>query len=382
MLEAGGAERLTVLPGPVEALSLEPGDTVTVEGRGGGWRVMRLDMDETPSALLERIPAVVVGEDDGRPAAGAVPGAAGAPFFRMIELPPLAGNEEDARPVAVVAADPWRPMRVFAGPDAGSLTARGDVAQPATVGVLVEALAAGPRHRRDEANTMLVRVEGRAPQSRSDAAVHAGGNAVAVEGTGGWELVQFRTATLVGGDVWRLSGLLRGQQGTVAAGAAGGAEVVFLDQVPARVESPRAERGLPLIWRAGPAGGPAGGAGAREIGFRTQGVHDRPWSPAHLRAEARADGGFDLAWIVRSRIDGDRWDGEAVASGSLRFRVRVLDGDETVRVFEVEDSLATYTAASLAEDFPGGLAAGSRVAVAEWGDGYGWGIEAFVGLPS
>lgn len=379
-LEAGSADRLTILPGPVEVLALEPGDTVTVEGRGGGWRVMRLDMDETPSAVLEPVTSVVAGEDDGRPSAGEAPTSSGAPFFRMLELPPLTGSEADARPIAVVAADPWRPMRVFAGPDAGSLVARGDVAQPATVGVLVEALAKGVRHRWDEAGTMLVRVEGRAPESRSDAAVFAGGNAVAVEGADGWELVQFRTATVVGGGVWRLSGLLRGQQGTRAADGPSGAVVVFLDQATARAETPRAERGLPLFWRAGPAGGPAGGAGVSEIGFTTEGVHDRPWSPAHLRAEARADGGFDLGWIPRSRIDGDRWDGEAVASGSMRFRVRVLDEDEAVRVFEVEGTSATYAVADLAGDFPGGLDGNSRIAVARWGDGYGWGTEAIVAL--
>ena len=379
-LEAGGAERLTILPGPVEALALEPGDTVTVEGRSGGWRVMRLDLDETPSAVLEPVTSVVAGEDDGRPSAGEAPTPSGAPFFRMIELPPLIGNEEDGRPIAVVAADPWRPMRVFAGPDAGSLTARGDVAQPATVGVMVEALAEGVRHRWDAAGSMLVRVEGRAPESRSDAAVYAGGNAVAIEGAGGWELVQFRTATLVGGGVWRLSGLLRGQQGTVAAGAPGGAVVVFLDQAPARAESPRAERGLPLIWRAGPAGGPAGGAGVSGIAFTPEGVQERPWSPAHLRAEARADGGIALGWFARSRIDGDRWDGEAIGAVSMRFRVRVLDGDEAVRVFEVDGTLATYAAADLAGDFPGGLDGNSRVAVARWGDGYGWGMEAIVAL--
>ena len=378
-LEGGGADRLTVLPGPVEALALEPGDTVMVEGRSGGWRVMRLDMDETPSAVLEPVSMVGVGEDDGRPTVGEPVGARGAPFFCMIELPPLIGSEDDGRPIAVVAAEPWRPMRVFAGAGASSLTARGDVVQPATVGVLVEALAAGVRHRWDEANTLLVRVEGRAPESRSEAAVLAGGNAVAVKTEGSWELAQFRTATLVGDGVWRLTGLLRGQQGTEAVGAPSGAVVVFLDQTPARAESPRAERGLPLIWRAGLAGGPAGGVGVSEVGFTATGVHERPWSPAHLRAAARTDGGLDLGWIARARIDGDRWD-EAASSGSPRFRVRVLDGAEEMRSFEVEAAAATYVATDLAVDFPGGLDADARVAVAQWGEGYGWGMEASLSL--
>ncbi|MBU2040530.1 MAG: glycoside hydrolase/phage tail family protein [Alphaproteobacteria bacterium] len=378
-LESVGADRLAVLPGPLEALILESGDTVTVEGRSGDWRVMRLDVDETPSAVLEPVSAVDTGQDDGRPTAGEAAGAVGAPFFRVIELPPLPGADGDGRPIAVVAADPWRPMRVFAGADPGSLTARGDVARPATAGLLVEALAAGARHRWDEVNAVLVRVEGRAPESRSETAVLAGGNAAAIETEDGWELVQFRSATLVGDGVWRLTGLLRGQQGTTALGASAGAVVVLLDQPPTRVESPYAERGLPLIWRAGPAGGPAGGAGVTEVGFMPTGVHERPWSPAHLKARARTDGGFDLGWIARARIAGDRWD-MAAEPGAQRFRIRVLDGAAEVRTFEVETQTATYAATDLAADFPGGLNVGSRLAVAEWGEGYGWGMEAICPL--
>ena len=375
-LEAGGRERLTVLPGPVDILALEPGDTVAVEGRSGGWRVTRLDMDEMPSAVLEPVSTVVIGEDDGRPSPGEGAGVSGAPFFRMIELPPLIGSEDDGRPIAVVAFDPWRPMRVFAGAEAASLAARCEVSQPATVGVLVEVLPVGARHRWDDVNALLVRVEGRAPESRSDTAVFAGGNTGAVETAGDWELVQFRSSTLVGDGVWRLTGLLRGQQGTAVTGASGGAVVVFLDTVPIRTDSPRAERALPLLWRAGPAGGPAGGIGVSELGFTALGIHERPWSPAHLRTVVRTDGGFDLDWIARARIDGDRWDGEALASGSSRFRVRVLNGAVVVRAFEVEAYAATYTAGDLVADFPGGLDVGARVSVAQWGEGYGWGQEA------
>lgn len=47
--------------------------------------------------------------------------------------------------------------------------------------------------------------------------------------------------------------------------------------------------------------------------------------------------------------------------------------------FEVEASAATYAAGDLAVDFPGGLTADSRLSVAQWGEGYGWGAEA--GIP-
>ncbi|WP_442881144.1 baseplate multidomain protein megatron [Brevundimonas sp.] len=378
-LEGGAHQQLTVALGPREALQLEPGDGVTVEGHAGGWRVMRLDVDETPSAVLERVSSVTVGPDDGEPSARDESAGGGAPFFRIVELPPLIGKEADDRPIAFAAAEPWRPMRVFAGASEDALTVRGDVARPVTVGVLTEPLKAGPRHRWDPVNSLAIRIEGRAPESRSLIAVFAGGNAAAVETADGWELLQFRAAELIGEGVWRLGGLLRGQQGTdgaMATGAAAGAVVVLLDVEPARAESTRAERGLPLIWRAGPAGAPAGGPLVTEVANTSSGVHDRPWSPAHLRSKSRIDGGFNLTWIPRARIDGDRWDGEPTSADPKRFRIRILAGTVALRTFEAEGEDTVYTGASAAADFPGGPDSEAAFAVSQWGEGYGWGAEA------
>jgi hypothetical protein len=319
-------------------LRLEPGDVVTVEGHSGLWRVSGLDMAETASATLEPVRPVRAGEEmsvPGRSDGGAV---VGAPFFRMLDLPPLPGAEEDAGPLAVVAGEPWKPMQVRAGASTNALTSRADIDRPATVGTLTTSLSPAPRHRWDETSALTVRVEGRSPESRSEAAVLAGANAVAIETSAGWELVQFRKADLLGDGVWRLSGLLRGQQGSEAAmraGAAAGAVVVLLETIPPRVASPRAERGLPLIWRAGPMGLP-GGRGVSELLWAPTGAHDRPWSPAHLRRRSRPDGGYDLSWIpalaltatvgtVRSRrrIPGDfvcAWLTVAMSSGPLRSR--------------------------------------------------------------
>lgn len=380
-LVAGGGERLTVALSPLMQLRLEPGDVVAVEGRAGDWRVAALDLDETPTATLEPVVTVApAGAED--PGAPEPPVRIGAPLFRMIELPPLPGAEDDGRPLAVVAADPWRPMRVWSGVSAEALTARGEATEPATVGTLTAPLAPGPLHRFDERNTITVRLEGRSPESRSRAAVLAGANALAVETAAGWEVVQFRTAELVEGDVWRLSGLLRGQQGTeveMAAGADAGALAVLLDGRIARAETGPAERGLPRVWRAGPAGAPAGGPAVREVLWTRTGVHERPWSPAHLRVRPREDGGLDLSWIGRVRLDGDRWDGpDGEAPG--RFRVRITDGGTTLRTLEVEGGSAIYAAPDRAADFPGGPGADAAIRVAQWGEGYGWGVEATAAL--
>lgn len=51
-LEGAANERLTVSLGPLETMRLEPGDSVSVEDRVGDWRVMRVDIDEAPAAVL------------------------------------------------------------------------------------------------------------------------------------------------------------------------------------------------------------------------------------------------------------------------------------------------------------------------------------------
>lgn len=373
-LGGAAAERLTVRLGPLEGLRVEPGDPLALEGREGAWRAVGVDVDEAPSATLEPVIAVPPAVEGGLPGAPPPPVATGAPFLRLIDPPPLPGAEGDSRPLAVVAADPWRPMQVVAGPAADALVRRGEATEPATVGVLTAPLEAGPRHRWDEVNAVMVRVEGRSPESRPEAAVLAGANGMMVEGTEGWELIQFRRADLVGRGVWRLSGLLRGQQGTAAAATPAGAVVVMLDGAVTRAEAARNERGLPLVWRVGPRNAPAGGSAAIETVWTYRGLAERPWSPAHARALARQDGGFELGWLPRHRLEGDGWDGEPAAADPLRFRVRVLDGETEVRALEVEGTTAIYGAAEVGADFPDG-AAGLGFAVSQWGDGWGWGVE-------
>ena len=60
--------------------------------------------------------------------------------------------------------------------------------------------------------------------------------------------------------------------------------------------------------------------------------------------------------------------------------MRVLDGDVERRVWEVEGLAVVYGAVEVAADFPGGVGSIAKVAVAQWGDGYGWGAEAMVPL--
>jgi len=370
-------ETLTLALGPLEALRLEPGDVVEVEGLVGGWRVDRMTRDEAPRASLSRAPGDLIAGALGEPAGETPAEPFGPPFLAILDLPPLPDAEDDARPLAAVAAEPWRPQSLWAGPSSETLTLRGEGPTPATVGALIDPLAEGVRHRWMRHAELVVRLEGRAPSSRPEAAVLAGANALAVAGAEGWEIVQFVSAEPIGAAVWRLKGLLRGQQGTVAATAEAGAAVVMLEGLT-RVDLAPGERGLERTWRAAPRGGPAGGALSAEVTAGVRGVHGRPWAPAQLFAREAA-GGRSLSWIARSRLDGDRWEEPQTSADPLRFRVRWLDGEVEVGTAEVEAAALEMTEAQLAALFPGGLGA-ARAAVGQWGEGWGWGLEATIPL--
>ncbi|WP_421729732.1 baseplate multidomain protein megatron [Brevundimonas sp.] len=375
-------DTVTVSLGPLEALRLEPGDGVSLADDAGDWRVERLEHGRTATATLSRVIPRRVVETDVEWRGGDGPGLVAAPLLRLLDLPPLPGGETDDRPLAVAAGRPWRAMDVVAGVDADLLTLRGTARVSATVGVLLAPLSAGVVGRWDQDNALTVRLEGGAPSSLSEKAVLGGANVLAVETALGWEIIQFRDAVLTAPGVWRLSGLLRAQQGTdgeMRAGAATGGVVVFLNTAPTRVSVSSEERHASLIWRAGPAGGPPGGAGVTERVETMRGVFYRPWSPAHLRV-APEPGGLALSWIARSRLKGDAWDGEISASDPQRFRVRVLDGAVVKRSFEVENAEALYAAAARAADFPGGPGPGAVVGVAQYGAGWGWGVETSVSI--
>lgn len=378
-LKGGVDDDLTLHLGPVDGLRLEAGDSLRLGE--AVWRIDRLDVEETPKALLSRPAANAVGEvrpnwrDEGSDP------VAGAPFLAVLDLPPLPGQEADSRPVVVVAAEPWRPMSVWAGGGPGSLTLRASVSSPAPIGRLAADLESSVIGRWDRVNSLVVDVEGPAPASLPAEAVLAGGNAIGVQTAQGWEILQFQQAVLIGAGLWRLSGLLRGLQGTEAAtraGAEAGALVVFLDRNLPRAELASEEIGLPLIWTAGRRGGVAGGSGVASLAMTYAGVQARPFSPAHLRVQDEADG-RRIRWVPRTRM-GDVWEGEPAASDPSLFRVSIFDGSDRLRFWDVEGTDVLYGLDEIAADFPGGGGPDVWVSVAQ-GDGrLGWGAEARVRL--
>jgi hypothetical protein len=211
-----------------------------------------------------------------------------------------------------------------------------------------------------------VTLPGAALSSRSESAILNGANAALVETAAGWELIQYREAELVGEETYRLNGLLRGQQGSepaMAAGAEIDSRILFLTGAEVRLNVADWERGLEMEWRARRE--TAEEAAVWGVTQSHDGAAGRMWSPAHLKAEW-SGGDLVLSWIRRARKGGDAWTpGEPLHEAPESYRIRVLDGETPRRTEDMGESAFAYPAALQAADFPaGGIA---RIEVAQLG---------------
>jgi hypothetical protein len=264
-----------------------------------------------------------------------------------------------------VAKRPWAgPVSVYsAGADLGYALAA-TVQRPAIFGTLLDPLPEAEPGRWMRA-AFRVRTGSGSLQTRDEIDVLNGANAAALRagGAGDWEVIQFRCAELVGTREYRLSDLLRGQAGTDAVVPAiwpAGTEFVLLDGLGARLPLAAAARGLERHYRIGLATRGYDDPSYLHRVAAFEGVALRPYRPAHLAARRLPDGGIALAWIRRTRIDGDSWLGTEVPLGeeTESYVVRAFDaGGAMLREVSTAAPAFVYTAAAQAEDGAAGAVA-------------------------
>jgi hypothetical protein len=252
---------------------------------------------------------------------------------------------------------PWPgDIAVFGSPDTTGFALKGLVAAPATLGLTLNDLAEGPEGRFDRGARLQVRIEGEDLASVTDLQLFAGENVAAVRNAdGGWEVLQFRSATLIAPGTYELSHLLRGQggsEGAMRASVAAGAPFVVLNAALARLDLTASEIRLPYHWRIGPASRDIGDASYVAAEHTFEGLGLRPLSPVHVRAQ-RTGGDVAISWIRRTRVGGDVWEAPEVPFGedAESYEVHILDGGIVKRTLQSATPSVTYTAAEQVADF-------------------------------
>lgn len=341
---------------PPSLAALEPGDAVQVAigDVARDWRITQMTDGAARKVEAVRV-APAVYEAPVATGGFKIPATApqfGKPAFELMNLPLLNEDDDETAPWFAVFADPWPgAVALYRGAAlAATATAR------AIMGRLETAAPPGFAGRWDE-RTLTLSLSFGALSSRSEMEVLAGANAAAIETPAGWEVLQFRDATLGADGRWTLQGLLRGQKGAeeeAAAGAPAGARFVLLNGAVAQAALPFDLRGLSFDWAAGPADDHPTEATFRTKTFAGAAAGLAPLSPAHLLAVETGEGDLIVSWKRRTRKGGDSWEGEDVplAEAYERYRVEIYAGETLIRTAESATTGHVYAAADIAADFP------------------------------
>ena len=284
---------------------------------------------------------------------------AGPPLGLFLDLPLAPGDTapQDGLRIAL-RAKPWTSHAAYNSPEESGFERRNLVPAQATIGRLQNALAPGFQGRFDRATTIVVVLYDGELASASDLHLLNGANAAAVQCLNSeWEILQFADAQEIAPATWRLSRLLRGQNGTGAAmtlGAAQGAHFVLLDDAVKPAGLRPTEVGLSLNWRIGPVGAAFGGPA-----FAGQQVNGgeralRPLAPVHLRMKRTPDGGCRFSWVRRSRLAGDtKLSGDVPLGEDIEsYLVSVsAPGEPSARSANAGETGWTYGSTDMGADF-------------------------------
>lgn len=370
---------------PPSDLSVLPGDIITLTSAGQSRDLIVEEIEdlghrEVTARTIDRA-TLTPTPVEATPAPPREAPTPSPPIALALNLPLVDESAEDHAPWLAVFARPFvGPYSVWRAQPGGAFTEIRTVERPANIGEVVGPVGPGPSSRWLYDARIDVRLYAGTLSSRPKIDVLSGQNAIAVQTIeGGWEIIQFLDAQLIGEGTYRLTGLLRGLLGTEDGSAHGtfvGAPAVVLDGTLAALPTPRAEIGLPRLYRVGPSNEGIGGRHVTTFEFTPTGRGLKPYAPVHADARRRADGAIELSWIRRTREGGDPWyDGVDVplSETSEAYRLEILSGASVVRSVEVATSAYLYAAADQAADL-GGAPEEIRLRVSQLAPGFGPGV--------
>ena len=326
---------------PPSALALEPGDLISLST---GERTYRLRITEIGEHGARDIHALSIDPDvysaipvSRRVEVTPVDQQSGSPLVALLDLPQLSDAAGNVAGYAAATQSPWPgTIGVWRSPEVSGFTLKALLPTPATAGLTVNALSAGPFWRIDRANRLIVDLDVGSLASVTQLQLFAGANLAAVEVTKDvWEVMQFQTATLIGPRRYELTSLLRGQRGTDREGAtsvAPGSRFVLLDGAVVPIDMTADDIGIAYQWRIGPASRDIGDASYVSVSHVFRGTARLPVRPAQLRGRRNDAGDLTVTWLRRARANGDSWD---------PVDVPLEDATESYTVHILADSSAT-----------------------------------------
>ena len=279
------------------------------------------------------------------------------PALYAAHLPGKGGDLAGTRLALAAFSDPWPGTVSFVNNATGTTLAHTTASTMS--GILTAALPPGVAHLWDRVGTLSVHLDRGHPGSLGETDVLNGANRLLVQkDDGSWEMIGFANAILVGPQEYALSGLLRGQSGTVQAAtraaASGNACLLLPDGIAWQdVENDVLEQGLTLTALAG-----SQDTLGQDMNVALDPQLAFPRPPVHLKAREIV-GSQDIAitWVRATSVGGDSWVGSDVPLDFApeSYLVRIFDGATQVREFTTGNPDVTYWAADQISDLGGAL---------------------------
>ncbi|MEO1687836.1 MAG: hypothetical protein AAFU61_08015, partial [Pseudomonadota bacterium] len=304
----------------------------------------------------------------------------GQPAYRLLDIPSEILGVQPRGVYMAAWADPWPgSVALFEQSSAGAFEPVDLIRRPSRVGRLMEPLPSMRPHLWSRGPGVVVEMLSGTLSSAPDLAVLNGqANLAALASPeGGWELLRFQSAELVGPGQYRISRFLRGFAGTeplMGDPTPEGAYLILLDEGLIRFERDPVDIGSDSTFRIGPGAFDVGDESYAQAEWTYEGVRFRPLSPVKLRAVRQPDDSVRVTWVRRSIQDDDSWpEGEApILEGLERYRVQVRSGGSTLRTEETSSPEFSWTGDMQAAD---GFPASVRFDVAQVSASFGPGLE-------
>lgn len=277
----------------------------------------------------------------------------------LIDCPILQDNDDNTGFYWAVTAvnEGWRGASIRRSVDGGTTYGHmSDVGIRTRIGTVSSALPSGPTAYWDDGNTLTVVLDyaGHTLESRDDAAVLAGANAIwlgPATGQGG-EVLQFGTATLIAPQTYQLSHLLRGRLGTEAnVGTHGSNErMVFLSSATVgRSDFGAGDWNASRLYK--PVSHLVSIDDTASQSFTNTGVGKKPYSPVHIAGTRDGSNNLTVTWVRRSRLRSAGLAGPVpLGEVTEAYEVDIVVASVVVRTIASTTPTITYTAAQQTTD--------------------------------
>lgn len=349
---------------------LEPGDVVTPtddEGNGYTMRIVRESyadgVHDFEVRLFDRqaLTLEAVTSDTYSP----VIDLAGMADTQLVLLDTGLLRDEDDGPHLLAALRPaesgrWPGASVYRSVDGGAFSAIASASVRSVIGTASTELADFSGWTWDEAGTVTVDIGSATLTSSTRAAMQADStiNVAALGTDGRWEILRYRTATLLAPGVYTLSGLLRGLRGTEAhrgSHEVGDTFVKLAASMLQRISVSAGELGLTRYWKGVTVGQQVSSVSAQSVS--SDGVALEPWAPTTFRVARDGANNATLSWQRRTRLAVRHGGpgGSYVPLGEVveAYEVDVYADDTfaaVVRTIAAGSETASYTAAEQTAD--------------------------------